>query len=340
MAEGIQKPDRSSYTALDFRAFRDAEALEITPKFQRREVWKTPAKAYFIDSLIRGLPVPPIYLRVSQSADRKRTVREVIDGQQRIKALLGFLEDEFPLARSTGAPYAGKYYSELRDKEQEMVSGYPLICESLYGLSDAQVLEIFARLNTYSVSLNQQELRNGTYFGAFKQSAYALALEHIEFWRRNRIFTETAIARMLEVELTSELMVMELDGLQDKKTSLNRFYEEHDEEFRERSKVERRLRATLDVIGESLGDSLPQSNFRKSALFYSLFGAVYHHVHGLPGVRLGTQRKALSRDDRRGLREAAERLSDVLDRARAEEPVPRKYLSFVVASSATSRQVV
>ena len=91
------------------------------------------------------------------------------------------------------------------------------MCLMFGDISDGEVLETFARLNTYAVKLNAQELRNGRFFGLFKQSAYTLAFEHVEFWRRNGIFSERNIARMLEVELTSELLIALLDGLQDKK---------------------------------------------------------------------------------------------------------------------------
>ena len=327
------KSERTSYTALDFRAFQDAGTLELTPKFQRREVWSNPAKAFFIDSILRGFPIPPIYLRVGQSSDRARTTREVVDGQQRIKALLGFLNDDFPLPRTSEIEWAGKYFSRLSEGDQDRISGYSLICEALYGVSDAQILAIFARLNTYSVSLNAQELRNGTYFGQFKESAYSLALEHIEYWRRHKIFTENSIARMLEVELTSELMVLPLAGLQDKKKSLNLFYQEYDESFPKRSTVEKRLRATLDVIADSLGESLRTSEFRRTPLFYSLFAAVYHRTFGVPGVNLKTPKRILNRGERQTLAVAVDELTSILRLAREEKLVPDRYQSFVVAAS-------
>src|SRR5690606_23871655 len=93
------------------------------------------------------------------------------------------------------------------------------------------VLEIFARINTYSVGLNKQELRNGKYFGSFKNAMYDLARAHLAFWRDSRLFTETSIARMLEVELVSELSILLLDGVQDKKSSIDSFYKGLDEEW-------------------------------------------------------------------------------------------------------------
>src|SRR2546426_11791689 len=116
------------------------------------------------------MPVPPIYLRVRQSDDKKRIVREVIDGQQRIASVLKFMRDELKLSKSLGSNYASKKFSGLSTEEQDQVRQFSFNCEVFQGIADKDVLAIFARLNTYSIPLNNQELRNGRFFGFFKQS--------------------------------------------------------------------------------------------------------------------------------------------------------------------------
>jgi len=327
----MQKPDRSSYTPLDFATWRESRALDITPKFQRRAVWSTAARSFLIDTILRGMPVPPIYLRVSQSEDKKRTVREVIDGQQRISALLDFLEGSYALSTGLDSAWSGRRFSELTSSEQDAIRQYSFICETFHGISDAEVLEIFARLNTYAVKLNAQELRNGKYFGFFKRSAYALAYEHVEFWRSNRIFTETGIARMLEVELTSELMIAELDGIQDKKGSIDKFYANKDLNFPEQPRVEDAFRQTIDSISESLRDTLARSEFRRVPLFYSLFSVVYHRQFGLPKLNLDTPRKRLRGAEQGRLLNTVTLLSDVLQSAREGEAIADDFSRFVAA---------
>src|SRR4051794_2177320 len=290
------KPDRAGYTSLDFLSWRETKSLAVAPEFQRRSVWGRHAKAYLIDTLLRGLPVPPIYLRVRQSADKSRLIREVIDGQQRVSAVLDYIDGKYSLLPSFPADWAGKEFDELSDAEHDAIRTYPFISEVFHGISDAKVLEIFARLNTYSVQLNAQELRNGRYFGFFKQTAYELAHEHVEFWRSNKIMTERGIARMDDAELVSELMILEMDGLQDKKNSITPFYADFDEEFSSRDQVVTRFRATIDAIADSI-DSLASTEFRRRPLFYSLFGAVYHHRYGVPGLQLATPRKKLTEQD-------------------------------------------
>ena len=68
---------------------------------------------------------------------------------------------------------------------------------------------------------------------------------------------------MQEVELTSELMVMQLDGLQDKKASIERFYRKFDEVFKERERIEHQFRSVIDGITVALEDSLTRTAFRR-----------------------------------------------------------------------------
>lgn len=325
----ITKADRSSYTALDFRQWHEAGTLVLTPKFQRRNVWTIPQRSYLIDTVLRGLPVPPIYLRIRQSDDRKKTIREVIDGQQRITSILEFIEGRYKLSRTLDADYAGRYFSQLDRSVQDALVGYAFICESFGGIGDAEILEIFARLNTYSVALNGQELRNGKFFGLFKQTVYALAHEHLEFWRTNKILAEQPIARMADAELVGELLAAQMRGMGDKKRALDPIYEEFDERFPTRREEEKRFRATLDLISDVLGAELKDTEFHRRALFYSLYCAVFHRLYKLPGVNIATPANGkLSKDEREELRNAVLHLSAVLQGETASAP----YTKFITAS--------
>lgn len=327
----MQKPDRSNYTALDFIQWRESGVLELTPKFQRRGVWTTPARSSFIDTLIQSYPVPPLYLRVTQSSDKRKTVREVVDGQQRMSAILDFIDGKYALSRSLDGDYAGKRFDSLKEEYQDAIREYSFNTEVLYGLSDSEVLEIFSRLNRYSVRLNNQELRNGKWFGRFKQLSYSLAHEHIEFWRNHRIFTENGIARMLEVELTSELLILGLAGLQDKKNSIDNFYEKYDENFSDRDQAQKRFRTLIDDMERSVGQYLGDLEFRRPPLFYTLYGALYHHRYGVPEFDIASPKRAITKSDQEDLQSAITKLSELIASARADETVPQKYSQFVNA---------
>jgi len=332
----MDRPERSTYTPLDFITWRAAEGLDIAPKFQRRGVWSTSFRSYFIYTLLRQMPAPPLYIRITQSKEQTRIVREIIDGQQRMAAVLDYIDGKYALSNSLDAPYAGKRFSELSEDQQSTILEYSFICEVFHGISDPDVLEVFSRLNTYSVRLNAQELRNGKYYGIFKELAYRLAREHIEFWRRHRIFGERAIARMSEVELTSELLILQIDGMQDQKKSIDKFYVELDEVFADRRSVERKFRSTIDAIDRGVGESLEAGEFHRPPLFYSLFGAVYHRVYGLPQFHLETPVKAMDEKDRHRLSAAVVGLSEVVEQAREDKIIPSRHIRFVNACLRTT----
>jgi len=329
----MRRPDRSNYTPLDFLQWDDAGTLAISPKFQRRGVWTRPAQSFLIDTLLLGLPVPPIYLRVTQDEERQIMIREVVDGQQRISAILDYIRDKYSLTKNIESPYVGKTFSELDKEARDRILHYSLICEVFYGVEDRDILRIFARLNMHSVKLNAQELRNGKFFGQFKRCAYDLSFEHLEFWRNAKIFSEQSIARMQEVELTSELLILAIAGLQDKKKSIDSFYDKFDEDFPDRRVLEDRFRSTIDAINESIGDKLKLTEFRRVPLFYSLYAAIYHRLYGVPRVDLPTPAsKRMTRLDLDALYSAVTELSSILEAAKDEDGTPPAgYDNFIRA---------
>lgn len=331
----MPKAELTSYSVVDLLSWRESGALQISPKFQRRSVWTTSAKGHLIDSILLEYPIPPIHIRLAPASGGK-TVREVIDGQQRIRAIFDFVSDSFRIPPSVSADWGGKSFSTLSDDEQDELRLFSFTVYQYKKLSDAEVLDMFSRLNTYSVSLSAQELRNGKWFGQFKRSSYRLATECLEFWREYKIFTEPQIARMREVELTSELLIAAMDGLQDKKTSIDAFYENLDESWDSEEiswtlgkgstqrdqpalylpadETEDRFRATIAAIDENLGDALRTSPLRRPVLFYTLFCAVHHMLYGLPrSDELPLHRAGINSSTRRALRDVAGDLTDLFE---------------------------
>lgn len=309
--------------------------LDLTPKFQRRAVWRTPAKSYFIDTLLRGMTVPPLYLRITQSDKKNRVVRQVVDGQQRIRSVLEFIDpdDGFRLSKFLNAMWANKKFSQLTEEQQQTVMSFGFSSEIFQGISDQDILAVFCRLNMNGMQLNKQELRNGIYFGYFKQTAYSLAFEYLEFWRAHKIFTEQQIARMLEAELTSELLIAGNTGMQDKKNSIDSFYHKWEETYPDAKRDEKRFADTMEVISSTFNGDLADTEFRRPPLFYTLFCTVFHHLYGVPGIQRSTPKKKLSADERASLKDATMKLSEMI--ALGRDPVaevPKRYAEFVAAT--------
>jgi hypothetical protein len=343
-------PTVSTHVTLDLLAWHEGGALELSPKFQRRPVWRAAAKSYFIDTMLRGFPVPPIHVRLGMGQAGKAR-REIIDGQQRLRAVFDYVNGRFRLSRSLKAPWAGKAFKDLDPDQRDQLMMYKFHGFQYENLDDALVLEIFARINTYSVALSKQELRNGKYFGIFKTTMYAAAWEHLEFWRRSKLFTETGIARMQEAELTSELAILLLDGPQDKKATIDEFYRNLDEawnnepvtwtsrrqtrpaNYMSSGETLRRLNSVMDQLADSVGDLIAGSEFSRVPLYYSLFAAVAHRTFGIPGVDLETPGRPLSEEATTNLRESVVALSELLADKPSPDDLSGWQREFVIAAS-------
>jgi len=301
--------DSRTYSINDFREWHERKELELQPKFQRRSVWSDKAKSYLMDTIIRGKPIPKIFMRQDIDPKTRKTIRQVVDGQQRLRTIFSFLQDGFKISKTHHPDYGGKFFSDLPQELQGAILRYELSVDLLLDAPDKEVLDIFARLNSYAVKLNGQELRNAKYFGPFKQTAYALAFEYVSFWTHNGIFTDAQIMRMDEAELVSELLIAMLDGVKSRKV-IESYYKKFDDELKGTNRLTQEFRKTLDTIGDFSQAPLKHTPFASPVLFYSLFCSIYHHMYGLPNLKCA--RKSFKQIQYAKIWSALERVDEIL----------------------------
>lgn len=287
--------NKTLYKVSDFLSWQKNSSLLLNPTFQRRSVWKKGAKSYLIDTITRGLPVPIIFLRERRSSISKlEPIREVVDGQQRLRTLISYIapqllkdyneqKDDFRISKSHNKEFAGARFSDLPDDIQQQILDYQFSVHVLpSSTDDREVLQIFGRMNSTGMKLNEQELRNAEFFGEFKTSVYESALKHLNYWRKWMIFSDDNIARMSEVELCSELYIMILKSITGKsQATITQFYQKYDEVFEEREILEQRFEFVMEEIENKFGDYLSTSVFHKSTMFYTFFTVIYDVIFGI-----------------------------------------------------------
>jgi hypothetical protein len=314
------------YRILDFYEWHQRGELYLQPKFQRRPSWTEKARSYLIDTILKELPVPKLFLRETTDLNNRTTIREVVDGQQRLKAVLDFIEGHLVVSKNHNEVYANLKFNELPPEVQKFFLSYRFTVDLLEGATDADVLSVFSRLNSYTLTLNAQEKLNAEFSGSFKQKVYELGFTHYNFWLRNKILTDRAIARMGEAELTSELVIAMLDGLQQGKTSIRTSYRKHDERFPEANRIEKEFNTIIDSLSETFKDDLRSTRFRRLPLFYSLFCVFYDARFGLP-----KSTKPQIRFTKEVMQLAHVALLDINERINWSKP-QREYSEFVNAS--------
>jgi hypothetical protein len=154
--------------------------LILQPDFQRQFVWDRAKASKLIESALLAVPLPIVYL--AQEQDGRESV---IDGQQRLTAFFSFMDGKFP----EGMPFKltglkvfpelnRKSFSELSDSLQDKVRYYQIRTITILNDSDPDLkFEIFERLNTGAVPLNDMEMRNCVYRGDYMTLLKELAIE-------------------------------------------------------------------------------------------------------------------------------------------------------------------
>ena len=150
--------------------------LLANPEYQRGAVWSRPQQRKLIDSVMRGYPLPLIYLHYikKQVAGMASEGLEIIDGQQRINALYDFAEGAFPLfdpvkddavarfpafIKALPCPWAGKNFDQLDENLRERFLLTPLTVAMIETDQVNEVRDLFVRLQS-GLPLNAQETRD------------------------------------------------------------------------------------------------------------------------------------------------------------------------------------
>jgi hypothetical protein len=265
----MERVDYESMVVQEFLNGHERGELNISPWYQRRAVWTTAHKAYLINSLFETMPVPSIYIRHTLDLESEKTVKEVVDGQQRVRSILDYRAGLFAARHPEHSRRVR--YSELTSSQRKSFLMSKLPVAYLIGADDKDVIEIFGRLNAVSKTLNAQEKRSARYSGEFHQFCLREAADRLSIWRELNIFSATEISRMAEVQFTAELVIALINGMSDfSARRIDNAYRNGDEDFPDRENVGRRLDRVYDLIASLNPDAVKATIFTRSPVFYSL----------------------------------------------------------------------
>jgi hypothetical protein len=269
------------------------------------------------------MPVPSIYIRHTLDLDQEKTVKEVVDGQQRVRSIIDYKSNLFSARHPDHANRV--FFRTLTAPQRHAFLMAKLPVAYLIGADDSDVIEIFGRLNAVSKTLNAQEKRSAQYSGEFHQYCLREAVQRLSIWRDLRIFTATNISRMEEVQFVADLCMTLVNGMADFSAArIDATYREWDEDFPQRESVLRRLDRVFKVIGSLKPEVIKDTIFSRSPVFYSLVLVLDDLTR--PPSKISLERTLADIDGRfNDSRPAAER--------------PEEDLNFVAACTASTQRI-
>lgn len=253
MADHGLKFEIESKTVAEFRSLNKSGELILQPEYQRQAVWPERAKVSLMETILLGYPIPEIYLAYETSPEGEQKA-SVVDGQQRLTSLLGFLNDKFPLDGleddDLKEKYEGLFFTELPDDVRQEFFQYRFPIRRLSNLADEFVRAVFARVNRVNMVLTEQELRNALLPGPFNDFLKDCVAHPISV--ASGVFSGERRKRGGDLEFYAEVFGTCIFGLSNKRAELNERYDKISEDFEDYQDRSMEFLALLTFLNKTI----------------------------------------------------------------------------------------
>ncbi|MDR7154914.1 hypothetical protein J2W40_001732 [Sphingobium xenophagum] len=266
----------------EIRDQMESEVLKANPIYQRSAgLWPVSAKSYFIDTILNTYPFSSVYIHERLSLKTNKISKDIVDGQQRLTTIFEFLGDKFTLS-SSSKEYRGQKFSEMDNDVKERILSYSVPVVTIFSPDQNEILEMFRRMNAFTVPLNPAEQRHSQFHGEFKWFVNGVADEFSPMLNRFGVLTQKQIIRMSDAEFIADLVDTIARGIQHREpTSFTKLYKENDEEFPRLSEMTEKVYESLRFIMNNFPD-ISGTFATKSYAFHSLISAMVHNFWGIP----------------------------------------------------------
>lgn len=256
-------------------------ALIVDSDYQRRKVWNDNDKIRLIETILIDYVIPSLYFwDADTDAETGKTITHIVDGQQRVTALIDYIEGKYALLKSSltqpdlSGEYANLRFDELPDKAKIKIWSYSIPVVKLTGVKDRETIKrLFNRLNLTDYNLRAQEKRHSTSSGKFAE--LAIEVSENDFWSDYNLFNAGDIKRMKDVEFSASLLLLAREGIINQTTQkpLNNAYDDFMSDYPDAETDRQRILKWIECLKLFIND-ITSGFVQKKSQLYSMFTVV------------------------------------------------------------------
>lgn len=282
------KVEEGKYSVAELVDWYKRRELVVNKEYQRGGgLWPTSAKSYFVDTVLKAFPFPKVYFHELLDKETKRPRRQIVDGQQRISTLVEFADGQFALGKNA-RDLEGKRFSQLTEEQQEAFYSYTVSVDVIRNADRSEILQMFRRMNAFTLPLNAAEKRHSEFFGEFKGWVNTILDQYGELFINWDIYTSRQIVRMADAEFVADVALAIEEGIvSTSPAKLLGLYKNYDQVFPNRVAMNDRVTGAFEVILNDLSE-LQNTYMTKPHIFHSLICALLHNRFSLPDVEKTT----------------------------------------------------
>ncbi|MFC2326443.1 MAG: DUF262 domain-containing protein [Prevotella histicola] len=262
--------------------FDDGDLI-VDDSYQRRSVWSEKDKIRLIETVLLNLVIPVLFFwKADTDPETGTSITHIVDGQQRIKAIYSFINNEFKLKPqylldgTAKVNYANKYFKDLEVEDKKAFWNYQLMVIDIDpAATRSDIITMFNRLNLTDYNLNDQEKRNSM-SGEFAAVARELSEESI--WEERHLFSAPDVRRMKDVEFCASLILLYRKGIIDQtdQAALNSAYEELQEGYTDAERDKAAVLAAVNIIPQFFISDSVTKFLKKKTQLYTLFCVIFY----------------------------------------------------------------
>ena len=239
--------------------------LIIRPPFQRRLVWTNRDKELFIDTVLKKMPFPEIFVCTGESDPIQPAIKQwLVDGQQRMTTLRDYV------AGSEDILYINiPKYADLPDEDKRQFLETTVAVRDMKRVSSAQLKEIFTRINSTSYQLTAMERRHAKFSGEYK--AFCDDLSSQNFFEGHEVVPKGRAKRMEDLAFCVNIVTTILAGYYQRDSKNEEYLERYNDGFPEQERMQIELDKVFDFIERcSFSTASPKSPAWKLTNLFTL----------------------------------------------------------------------
>lgn len=238
--------------------------LNLNPPYQRNDIWSIANKKRLIKTIKDGFPLPAFFLH-----EKEGNSYDMVDGQQRTRTIIGYINDFFPDQNKVRFEESDKNY---------FLHNYTLPIITISNVKNEEDIEDFYyRVNKFGAKLNRPEILKAQYYNTPQQNLVEEIADN-QYFQELGLFTESSKNRMNDYDFIGELLGLLKFGITDKKKSADDFYESQEITEEEKHKLKDEFFNLISpVFGFNDIYPLSKTRYRQRNDFYSLFSFLRKH---------------------------------------------------------------
>lgn len=266
----------------DINTMFSAGSLIVDESYQRRSVWGEKDKIRLIETILLKLVIPEVFFwKAETDPETGESITHIVDGQQRIKAISSFIENDYKLKpqylldEGIKEKYGNKFFRDLEPDVKTSFWNYRLmIIEISQDSTKEEIIQVFRRLNLTDFNLNDQEKRNSI-SGDF--AALARDLSENEIWEEKNLFNNTDIKRMKDVEFCGTLILLYRQGIIDQtdQKPLNQAYEDLQTGYSDAESDKQHIDDAIMELRKFIENDETLKFVKRKAQLYTLFSVIF-----------------------------------------------------------------